>query len=115
MSDESEDERGHPKWWSSKTNRGYKDLWIDALDTYINVYDVDVEELDFDTKFLQKIAKYLSYKDPRFVKFPWDQFNIKEFATHKALYDACEASVTKLKANAIKARKAKEAKDAKAA
>ena len=66
--------------------RENKAQWNDGAEQYLDMNNINVEELVFDEALLMKMLPYIASHDKRWKKFDTERFNIYEHILHKALY-----------------------------
>ena len=89
---------GYPGWWDEKATRQHKGEWVDGAESYIDVNEVNVEDMEFNEAILKKMLPHIAAKDKRWKQFPLKRFDSERHNLHRALFDAVKARVQQMKA-----------------
>ena len=98
------DKNTYPIWWEEPQNADITALWQEAVEDYLECYDVEVDEVKFGIDLVKKMIPNVAGKDKRWKRFPKDSFNTGQYEAHAKLYETINNKLKSLKKMAEKQR-----------
>ena len=94
---ENEFNPGSPPWWDEEeqTDETIK-KWKESVSDYMNYRNEQAEDLKFSKALVLRIIPHTGVKDPRWYKFPRDEFITNKHKAHKKLYETMRNHIGKL-------------------
>lgn len=86
----------HKKTEDASPSRDMRELYHQVLEDYVDEFELDVDSIVIDVKFIKVLLPFIAAQDERWKKFPKDRFNTNLFDAHRGLYDAIRNHLSSL-------------------
>ena len=108
MTDKGIDTDDEKAWWKETKYRDHKAGWLEAIDQFIEMQDLEIEDVAVTQELIKNMLPIIATKDKRWKKFKFENFNTDKYPMHNALWVTARTRIENLQNEAEKQRKADE-------